>query len=127
MSNLALQEFPGISMQEVFNQANALHQQGQLQQAEKIYRKILSKAPGQPVVCARLSLLLQQTGRAAEAFPLITIAIKGLPNEFEVLMQGASLAVQLDFFRIWTIPAPRSPSGALQGLSRPSEVDMNHR
>jgi tetratricopeptide (TPR) repeat protein len=82
-------------MQEVFNQANALHQQGKLQQAEQIYRKILEQAPGQPVVCARLSFLLQQTGRLPEAFGLIDTAIQGLSKEFEVLMQGANLAVQL--------------------------------
>ena len=82
-------------MQEIFNQANALHQQGQLAQAEKIYRQILAQAPGQPVVCARLSLLLQQSGRFPESFSLIQLAIKGLPEEFEVLMQGAGLAVKL--------------------------------
>lgn len=82
-------------MQEIFNQANALHQQGHLQQAEKIYRQILEKAPGQPVVCARLSLLLQQSGKLPEALSLIETALKELSQEFEVLMQGANLAVQL--------------------------------
>ncbi|KZY29537.1 MULTISPECIES: sulfotransferase [unclassified Oleiphilus] len=82
-------------MQEIFNQALALHQQGKLAQAENIYRQILDKAPGQPVICAQLSLLLQQAGKLPEAFSFAKKAIEALPEEHEVALQGAGLAVQL--------------------------------
>jgi Flp pilus assembly protein TadD len=82
-------------MQELFNQAQNLHQQGQLPKAEQIYRQILDKVPGQPLVCARLAMLLQQTGRAGDALPLLSLAIKALPQEFDLLMQGVSVATAL--------------------------------
>lgn len=82
-------------MQELFNQAQSLHQQGQLPKAELIYRQILEKVPGQPLVCSRLAMLLQQSGRVGEALPLVKIAIEALPQEFDLLMQGVGIATPL--------------------------------
>ncbi len=55
--------------------ALALHQAGQLPQAEAAYRQILAQDPGHADACHLLGALCLQSGRAAEATELITRAI----------------------------------------------------
>jgi len=80
-------------MQAQFNQATALQQQGQLQQAESIYKNILETDPNQPVVNARLGVLLLQQNRHTEALLAFEIAIRALPNELDLVMHGVDAAV----------------------------------
>jgi tetratricopeptide (TPR) repeat protein len=55
--------------------ALALHQAGQLPQAEEAYRQILAHSPEHPDACHLLGALCLQSGRAREAVELITRAI----------------------------------------------------
>ena len=82
-------------MQAQFNQAQSLHQAGKFQQAELIYRQLLEQDAQQPIINARLGLLLHQTQRNPEALTLIKVAISALPGEYDLLMQGISIATQL--------------------------------
>lgn len=82
-------------MQAQFNQALVLQQQGQLQQAESIFRNILTAEPDQPIVNARLGMLLHQQNRHSEALTPFGIAISALPKELELVMQGVDAAVEV--------------------------------
>jgi len=82
-------------MQAQFNQAQALHQAGKFQQAELIYRQLLEQDVQQPLINARLGLLLHQTQRNPEALTRINVAISALPGEYDLLMQGVNIATQL--------------------------------
>jgi len=60
---------------ELLRQALALHQAGQLQEAEKLYRQILSSAPDHPDANHLLGILAQQTGKNETALQLVLKAI----------------------------------------------------
>ncbi|HEV3136922.1 MAG TPA: tetratricopeptide repeat protein [Pirellulales bacterium] len=59
--------------------ALALHQAGQLPQAEAAYRRILAQNPSHPDACHLLGALCLQSGRAGEAVELISRAIDTNP------------------------------------------------
>ncbi len=63
-------------MKQLFDSAILLHQQGKLEQAERIYRHILGQLPQQPDTLNALGVLLYQHGRALEAISLLRKAIK---------------------------------------------------
>jgi len=82
-------------MREQFEQASMLHQQGKLVEAEAIYRTLLIDEPDQPVVNARLAMILAQTKRGREALPVYAKAIDQIPNDDQLVQQAAHLAAQL--------------------------------
>lgn len=82
-------------MQAQFEQASKLHQQGQLAEAEIIYRQILEADENVPAVVARLAVVLAQTKRGREALPLFAQAIDQLPNDIQLIQQAANIAAQL--------------------------------
>ncbi len=61
--------------------ALALHQQGQLGEAEPIYRDVLARAPQDPQALALLGTLCLQTGRDAESAELLGAATRLKPDE----------------------------------------------
>jgi len=61
--------------------ALALHQQGQLAEAEPIYRDVLARAPQDPQALALLGTLCLQTGREAEAAERLGSATQLKPGE----------------------------------------------
>ena len=61
-------------------QAVGLHQQGQLGQAEGLYRQVLSAEPENLDALNLLGILCQQTGRASEARDRLTAAIRIAPD-----------------------------------------------
>jgi tetratricopeptide (TPR) repeat protein len=70
---------------QALQQALALHQQGRLAEAEKIYRRILEAAPSQFDALHLLGVLKLQTGNNAEAHRLIAAALKVDPRSGDAL------------------------------------------
>jgi len=62
-----------------------LHRQGQLDQAEKLYARILEQEPDNFAALQFLGVLRGQQGRHAEALRLIAAAIRVQPRDFGVL------------------------------------------
>lgn len=57
-----------------------LAERGELSEAEEVWRRSLSMAPNQPVVCYNLANLLLDTGRVSEALVLLEQAIRLNPS-----------------------------------------------
>ena len=64
----------------LFNKALQLHEAGQFEEAEQIYRQILETAPEQPDVLNLLGLVAQAKGVQQEACDLFARAIKANPD-----------------------------------------------
>jgi tetratricopeptide (TPR) repeat protein len=82
-------------MQEQFNRASQLHQQGKYREAEALYRSLTSLEPENPIVNARLAMVLVQTKRAREALPLFALAIDNMPQDTALIKQAVNVASQL--------------------------------
>ena len=80
VSRLSPQDL-GAAIQE----ALALHRQGQLAEAEKIYARVLKASPGQFDALHLYGMLKLQRGRAGEAYRLITEALKIDPGSADAL------------------------------------------
>lgn len=61
------------------------HQQfGQFEQAEDLYRQILTYHPADPMVLLRLGVLTRQQGNSAESAPLLRQALQADPHSAEI-------------------------------------------
>jgi len=69
------------NLRATLEQALALHQAGNLPQAEAIYRQVLQQFPGQPDALNLLGVIANQVGRTELAIDLIGQALAKLPNE----------------------------------------------
>ena len=72
-----------MSIAEIFEQALRYHQQGDLRQAEPLYRAVVRADPNHADAHHLLGVLLHQTGRPEEAYPLIRRAIALAPDVTE--------------------------------------------
>ena len=68
------------SLQDTFKQAFALHQAGRLQQAETLYRRILTTQPDNPQALHYLGILAHQLGKNEIAAELINKALNCSPD-----------------------------------------------
>jgi protein O-GlcNAc transferase len=116
-------------------QAMALHQQGQLQQAEAIYRRLIEAAPSLFPPYFLLGMLRLQTGDSAGATALLDQAVQLQPNEPGALLHyGLALHGQKRFEEALTaydralavqpgmIAARVGRGGALRALDRTEEA-----
>ncbi len=69
-----------VALQDKFDQAMALHQQGSLAEAERIYREILRQQPNHFGALHRLGVIALQTRHTEQAVELIRKAIGLNPN-----------------------------------------------
>jgi len=63
--------------------ALALHQRGDLDSAERVYRAALAAAPAHPIATHYLGVVLYQRNRLDEAMPLLESAVAAVPQEPE--------------------------------------------
>jgi tetratricopeptide (TPR) repeat protein len=81
---------------EMLRDAVALHQQGQLDEAEKHYKKVLRTEPRQFEALNLLGLLKQQQGDSTEALRLMDLALKINPDTAETLMNYGGVLCTLN-------------------------------
>ena len=74
-----------MTLQFVLNQAMALHQKGQLGEAERLYRQVLDGEPANGLAWYLFAMLRLQQGRAAEALDAVEQALKRDPNMVQAL------------------------------------------
>ena len=75
--------------------AIALHQRGQLTEAEKLYRKLLKRAPDHVNVLHLLGILKHQQGQNIDAVELISAALLINPNDALVLSNFGAVLHEL--------------------------------
>ncbi len=123
-----------MGLQDLFGQAAALHQRGQLVEAERLYQQILAGAPKAFAPLHMLGVLRAQQGRAEEACELIAAALKINPRDGGALANYGNVLTLLGRFeealasydRALAI-APdaetlRNRAQALQSLNRPRDA-----
>ncbi len=101
-----------MSYELMFQNALKLHQDGQLDQAETLYRQVLETVPEQPDVLNLLGLIAQAKGAQDEACSLFMQAIRAKPNE-------ASFYYNLAF----SFKLNGKPKEALENFRKVTELD----
>ncbi len=82
---------PRFNLQQTMQDAVALHQQGQLRQAEKLYARVLKAAPDYFDALHLLGLTKAQAGQMGEAYRLMTAALKLNPQAPDAWMNLANV------------------------------------
>lgn len=83
----------GGSMASTLSRALALHQDGKLQQAQRLYRQVLAREPDNANALNLLGLIEHQQGRHDTAVTLIERAVRRNPNS-TVFLRNLALAQQ---------------------------------
>ena len=86
---------PGLDLGQTLQQALALHQQGRLDEAEKLYSRVLKADRNQFDALHLLGMLNHQRGKAGEAYRLLSAALKVHPRAPEALSNFAMVLVSL--------------------------------
>ena len=123
-----------MSVQELYGQAAALHQRGQLAEAEHLYRQVIKAVPKAFPPLHMLGVLKAQQGKAEEAEGLIAAALALNPRDGSALANYGNVLTLLGRFeealqsydRAMAV-APdaetlRNRAHALQSLNRPGEA-----
>lgn len=87
------------SPQEIFNVALELHKQGDLVNAETLYRMLLPLAPQNPDLLHYLGLLQFQLGKLEEGVYFIQLALKAAPTYSDAHNNLGNIYVQLKRFK----------------------------
>lgn len=80
-----------VRLNEMWQQAVALHRAGSLAQAERLYLAILELLPGHFDAQHFLGILRHQQGRHAEAFTLVQQALRARPDDRSALRNFATI------------------------------------
>lgn len=83
------------SANQIFDQACRHHQAGQLSQARALFAQLLQAQPGHPVLNARMANICQQQAQVQQALKHYELATKGLPQELQLFMAAADLALKV--------------------------------
>jgi predicted O-linked N-acetylglucosamine transferase (SPINDLY family) len=83
------------ALEQLFGQAMANHQRGQLDAAEGYYRQILNVRPNHPETRHFFGVLRFQQGRHQEALDLIAAALRAKPDYPEALYNSGNILLQL--------------------------------
>ncbi|WP_229266663.1 tetratricopeptide repeat protein [Leptospira sp. severe_002] len=86
---------PGFDLGQTLQQAVALHQQGRLDDAEKLYSRVLKADRNQFDALHLLGMLNHQRGKAGEAFRLVSAALKVNPRSPDALSNLGMVLVAL--------------------------------
>ncbi len=89
---------PKSGVQQSLQQAVALHQQGRLDEAERLYQGILAGAPGNFDALHLLGVLMKQRGRSADALRLIDKALAANARSADALQNRANVLFEMKRF-----------------------------
>ncbi len=125
----------GLNVQQTMQEAVALHQQGRLREAEKLYARVLKAAPEHFDALHLLGLIKAQADKAGEAYRLMSAAVKinsqapdawmNLANVLHTLERDAEALDCLDkalALRPGDLNALENRGNALLTLQRPQEA-----
>lgn len=87
---------PSPELEAQLHQAARLHQSGELQKAERLYRSILQQAPRHPFALNYLGILASQTGRREDAVDLMKRAIEIDPTQASFHYNLGNVLLALD-------------------------------
>ena len=121
MNRSDIDEAPGQQgLEGLLHQAVTHHQAGNLADAEKLYRAILTKQPGHPDANHNLGVLVIGSGRAAAALPYFQAALQANLNEGQFWLSCIDALIQVS-----QLEAARQMLGlgVQSGLSGPA-VDL---
>ncbi len=126
---------PRFNVQQTMQEAVALHQQGRLREAEKLYARVLKAAPNHFDALHLLGLTKAQAGQMGEAYRLMSAALKinpqapdvwmNLANVLHVLKRDAEALDCLDralALRPGDVDALENRGNALLALARPQDA-----
>ncbi len=126
---------PRFNLQQTMQNAAALHQQGRLREAEKLYARVLKAAPDQFDALHLLGLIKAQAGQMGEAYRLMSAALKinpqapdawmNLANVLHALKRDAEALDCLDkalALRPGDLNALENRGNALLALGRPQDA-----
>jgi tetratricopeptide (TPR) repeat protein len=82
---------PRFNLPQAMQEAVALHQQGRLREAEKLYARILKAGPDTFDALHLLGLIKAQSGHMGEAYRLMSAALKIKPDAPDALMNLANV------------------------------------
>lgn len=85
----------GPAAQALYESAKALHAQGRLPEAERLYRRLLELAPSHPGVLQRLAEISFRDGRVAEAAEFLRQALTSAPGDAKMLANCGFMLEQL--------------------------------
>jgi tetratricopeptide (TPR) repeat protein len=91
MRNFAAVQSRPSNIAQVLQEALALHQQGRLREAEKLYTRALKAAPDNFDALHLLGLIKAQSGQMGEAYRLMSAALKINPKMPDVLINFANV------------------------------------
>ena len=69
-----------LTIQQALQQGITAHKEGKLQEAEKLYRAIISAQPNHPDANHNLGVLAVAVGKSPEALPLFKLALEANPK-----------------------------------------------
>ena len=120
--------------------AIALHREGHLSDAKKLYRRVLSVEPKHPDVMHFLGLLMHQVGEEAEALRMMRYSVEARPdvadfrlNLGNVLLEQDRLVEAEEVYRSALALNPQSPqlynnlAVVLRGLNRLGDSEASYR
>ncbi len=124
----------------LLKEAVARHRAGRLDEAERLYRLVLTAEPRQPDVHHNLGAVLAQRGRLAEALPHLKMAVEGRPDQgkywsacFETMQalgareDAAALYGKLIALQPKLAPAHFNLGNTLKDLGRLDEAVASYR
>jgi len=113
-----------LTITEAMQKALAHHRDGQLNQAEKIYRAILNSQPQNPDANHNLGVLSMQVKQPKAALPFLQTALKSNPGNGEYWLSLAECRVRL---HAWDEAEALLNEAESKGLKHPALVRLRQR
>ena len=86
----------GLTIDQVLQQGIAVHKAGKLQEAERLYRSILTEQPKHSDANHNLGVLAVSIGKNEEALPFFKIALKSNPKQGQFWLSYMDALINLD-------------------------------
>ena len=87
-----------LTIDQALQQGVAAHQEGKLQDAERLYRAILQAQPNHPDANHNLGLLAVAVGKSLEAIPLFKLALETNPQIEQFWLSYIDALIKLERF-----------------------------
>ena len=93
-----------LTIEQVLQQGITAHQEGDLKEAERLYRLILNTQPQHPDANHNLGLIAVSVDQAAAALPLFQIALKANPKIEQFWLSYIDALIRAQQFKLLNRP-----------------------